>query len=462
MNRLRGWLRTADARWLLAIFIVAFGVRLALVAYAHPNPRDGRYDDSVWYDTTAQRLAEGKGYVFDPTVWKAPNGDLIYPGETDLTPTALWPPGYPLTLAGVYKITGDSLWTARLLNVLFGALTAALVFLIAKKLFGRRPGIFAGFTLALLPSHILFTAVLLSETYFGFLLALLLALYVYFVFDRPKANLPLILALGALTAFTGYVRGEFMAYGGIFALLVLLHFRRRALLPLLALAAGAAIIVTPWTVRNHIHFNQWIVGTTGAGRVVFQGHNEKTDGGPSLEAFWRLEQDYKGLSRKEIELKANKDGSKLAREWAQDHKLEELRLVPRRMYMLFRSDESGVTWVQSNKAWFGTEGADRLIRLSSALFYGMIALSLAGWPLWWKTFDTKRWAVFGIVPFYMIVFGVLFIGDPRYHYALYIPLAIFSSTSLSAICGATVARWRDVFGGRSLGSLLRTFGTPSP
>jgi 4-amino-4-deoxy-L-arabinose transferase-like glycosyltransferase len=461
MSQLRDRLRTADARWLLAIFIVAFGVRLALVAYAHPNPRDGRYDDSVWYDTTATRLAEGKGYVFDPTVWKAPNGDLIYPGETDLTPTALWPPGYPLTLAGVYKITGDSLWAARLLNVLFGSLTAALVFLIAKQLFGRRPGIFAGFSLALFPSHILFTAVLLSETYFGFLLALQLALYAYFVFDRPKPNLPLLLALGALTAFTGYVRGEFMAYGGIFALLVLFHFRRRALLPLLALAAGAAIVVTPWTVRNHIHFDQWIVGTTGAGRVVFQGHNEKTDGGPSLEAFWRLEQDYKGLSRKEIELKANKDGSKLAREWAQDHKLEELRLVPRRMYMLFRSDESGVTWVQSNKAWFGTEGADRLIRLSSAMFYGLIALSLAGWPLWWKTFDTRRWAVFGIVPFYMIVFGVLFIGDPRYHYALYIPLAIFSSTSLSAIWGATVARWRDVFGDRSLGSLLRTFGTPS-
>ncbi len=462
MKRLRGWLRTPDARWLLAVFLVAFGVRLALVAYAHPNPRDGRYDDSVWYDTTARRLAEGKGYVFDPTVWKAPNGDLIYPGETDLTPTALWPPGYPLTLAGVYKVTGDSLWAARLLNVLFGSLTAALVFLIAKKIFGRRPGIFAGLTLAVLPGHVLFTAVLLSETYFGFLLALQLALYVYFVFDRPKPNLPLILALGALTAFTGYVRGEFLAYGAVFALLVLLHFRRRALLPLLALAAGAAIIITPWTVRNHIHFDQWIVGTTGAGRVVFQGHNEKTDGGPSLEAFWRLEQDYKGLSRKEIELKANKDGSKLAREWALDHKLEELKLVPRRMYMLFRSDESGVTWLQSNKPWFGTEGADRLIRISSAMFYGMIALSLAGWPLWWKTSDTKRLAVFGIVPFYMIVFGVLFIGDPRYHYALYIPLAIFSSTSLSAIWGVTAARWRDVFGGRTLGSLLRTFGTPSP
>lgn len=462
MTRLRGLLRRADTRWLLAVLLLAFAARAATVVYAHPDPRDGRYDDSVWYDTTARRLAEGKGYVFDPTVWKAPNGEPIYPNQTELTPTALWPPGYSLTLAGVYKVTGNSLWAARILNVIFGTATVGFVFLIARRLLGVTAAAFAGGTLAIFPGHVLFTAVLLSETYFGFLLSLLLFLLVYFVLDRPRARLRLIVGVGALTAFAGYTRGEFMAYGGFIAVLVLLHFRRRALFPILALAFGAALVVTPWTIRNRIQFDQTIVGTTGVGGVLFQGHNDRTDGGPSLEAFWRLEQDYAGLSRKEIELKANKEGSKQARQWAKDHKLRELKLISQRMYMLFRSDDIVVTWVQSNKPWFGNDGAQRIITVSSFMFYGMIVLALAGWPLWWRTLDARRWAVFGVIPFYMIVFGVLFIGDPRYHYAMYFPLAIFSSAGMAAAWRLTASRFRQVAGGRSLGSLLRTYGTPAP
>ncbi len=460
MERLRAWRRTPEARWIIAIFLLALVVRLAYVAYVHPNPRDGRYDDTVWYDTTARHLAAGDGYVFDPTVWKTATGDLIYPAEQNLTPTALWPPGYPATLAIVYKLTGNSLVAARLLNVLFGALTAALVFLIARKLFDLMAAAFAGITLALLPGHVMFTGILLSETYFGFLVALILTLFLYFVFDRARANVPLIAGLGALTAFTGYVRGEFTAFGLVIALLMLLYFRRAAFVPLVAFALGAAVVITPWVIRNQIQLGEPIAGTTGAGRVAYQGHNPETEGQPSLVASFQLDAPYAGLDRTEIELRSNRDGSRLARTWAWHHKLQELKLIPQRMYFLFRSDEAGVTWTQSNKPWFGETGADRLIRLSSFTFYGLIAIALAGIPLWWRRRDLARWLVLAIAPFYMLMFGVLFIGDPRYHYALYIPICVFASVGLAALCRITGEQWREVFGGRSFGTVLRTFGTP--
>jgi 4-amino-4-deoxy-L-arabinose transferase-like glycosyltransferase len=459
---LRDRLRTPDARWLLAIFALAFVVRIVAVAYVHPNPRDGRYDDSVWYDTTARHLAAGDGYVFDPTVWKTADGTRIYPNENQPSPTALWPPGYPATLAVVYKLTGNSVNAARLLNVILGASTAALVFLIARRLFDRLAPIFAGGVIALLPAHVLFTTVLLSETYFGFLLAATLAIFVYFVLDRDRPSLLLVAALGALTVFAGYVRGEFLAYGGLLALLMAMRLRRNALLPLAAFAVGGAMIVTPWVVRNEVQMGELIIGTTGSGRVAYQGHNPDTDGGASLIATTQLEAKFDGLSRKEIELKSNREGSRLAREWALDHKIEELKLVPKRLYRLFRSDESGVTWVQSNKPWFGPDGADRLIRFSGFTFFGLIGLALASARIWWRPRDARFWAVFGIVPFYMLVFGVLFIGDPRYHYAMYIPIAIFASTGLAALWRMTAKQWREVAGGRSLGSVLRTFGTPDP
>ncbi|HEY8172163.1 MAG TPA: glycosyltransferase family 39 protein [Dehalococcoidia bacterium] len=461
MSQARAWLRTPDARWLLVVFAVAFVIRLLVAINITPDPRDGRYDDSVWYDTTAQHLAAGDGYVFDPTVWLAPNGDRIYPNETELTPTALWPPGYPITLAAIYKLTDDSVAAGRFANVVFGSLTAVLVFAIARKLFGDLlPAVFSGLAIAVLPSHVLFTSVLLSETYFGFLLALILFVSVYFVFDREKPNLPIVFGLGLLVAATGYVRGEFIAFGGVLALLMIFHWRRRALLPLVAFAIGAALVVTPWTIRNRSSMGETIIGTTGAGRVLYQGHNERTDGGPSLQAFWYLEQDYAGLDRKTIELEANKDGTRLAKDYAKDHKVHELQLVGRRMFLLFRNDESGVTWIQSNKLWFDEENANKLIALSSFVFWGLTALALASIPIWWRWRDTKRWAVFAIAPYYMVVFGVLFIGDPRYHYAMYIPITTFAGVGLAAAARMTAANWRDVAGGRSLGSVLRTYGSP--
>lgn len=458
IDALRARMRTPDARWLLAIFVLALVVRLLAVAYVHPNPRDGRYDDSVWYDTTARHLAAGDGYVFDPTVWKTADGTRIYPNENALSPTALWPPGYPVTLAVVYKVTGNSLNAARAMNIVFGAATAALVFLIARRLFDRLTAIFAGGVISVLPAHVLFTTVLLSETYFGFLLAATLAIFVYFVLDRDRPNLVLLAGLGALTVFTGYVRGEFLAYGGLLALLMAAHLRRNALLPLAAFALGGALIFVPWAVRNQIQMGEVILGTTGSGRVAWQGHNPESDGGASLIATTQLEAKFDGLSRKAIELKSNREGSRLAREWAWNHKLDELKLIPQRLYRLFRSDESGVTWVQSNKPWFGPEGADRLIRLSSFTFFGLIGLALASARIWWRPRDARFWAVFGIVPFYMLVFGVLFIGDPRYHYAMYIPIAIFASTGLAALWRITSQQWSDVMGGRSLRSVARIFG----
>ena len=62
----------------------------------------------------------------------------------------------------------------------------------------------------------------------------------------------------------------------------------------------------------------------------------------------------------------------------------------------------------------------------------------------------------------MVVFGVLFIGDPRYHYALYFPLVIFAAPALAALWRITADNFRAVSGGRSLGDVLRTYGTPRP
>jgi 4-amino-4-deoxy-L-arabinose transferase-like glycosyltransferase len=466
MTRLLEWLRTQDGKWLIGVFVLALAVRLVVAAEVRPDPRDGRFDDSVFYDSAARHLADGDGYVFDAWVWVAPDGNRIYPDQPETTPTALWPPGYPLMLSAVYFVTDDSVTAARLANVVFGSLTVAFVYLIALRLFGRAAAICAGIALALMPSHVLFTSILLSETFYGFVLSGLLAWCVYFVFGRDRPMLPAIAAAGVLTAAAGMVRGEAMAFGGVIALLMLYEWRMKALAPLALFALGALLIVGPWTLRNQLTMGEAIAGTTGSGRVAFQGHNPNSDGGPSLDAVFQLEADiikaHPGLGLKELELYSREEGSRLAREWALDHKIKEFKLVGRRMHLLFRSDEAGVTWLQSNRPWFSPSTADRLINFSTAWFWGLAALALASAPIWFRWRDMRRMVVFAVVPYYIIVFGVLFIGDPRYHYALYIPMAVLGGVGIAAVGRITAAQWREAFGGRTLSSVLRTFGTPEP
>lgn len=455
MSRAAAWLRTPDARWLLAVFALALVVRLIVVSVVTPDPRDGRFDDSVFYDSAARHLADGDGYVFDTTVWVAPDGNPIYPNQPATVPTALWPPGYALTLAAIYAVTDDSFTVARFANAIFGALTAALVFLIARHLFDLAAAVAAGAALALMPAHVLFTAILLSETYFGFLMATVLAVCVCFVFGRERPHMGVIFGLGVLTAFAGYVRGEFLMFGGVIALLMLWQWRSRSLPALAALAAGALVIAVPWTVRNQITMGEPLIGTTGSGRTMYQGHNPIADGGPSLVAVFNLEQgilkEHPGLDLKEFELRSTSEGSRLAREWAWDHKLKELDLVGRRMWQLFRTDEAGVSWLQSNKPWFSPENRDRLINLSTAYFWGLVAIALASAPVWWRGRDARRLVVFAIIPYYLLIFGVLFVGDPRYHYAMYMPLAVFGGAGIAAIGRITVSQWREVLGERERG-----------
>jgi hypothetical protein len=270
--------------------------------------------------------------------------------------------------------------------------------------------------------------------------------------------------LGAMIAFTGLVRGEFVAFGVVVALLMIYERRAIPLAQLAALLGGAVLVIAPWTIRNEITMGEAITGTTGSGRVMWQGHNPDSDGGPSLDSVFKLEQDIlrdnPGIGLKELELLSRREGTRRAREWALDHPLDEIALAGKRMHLLFRSDEAGVTWLQSNKPWFSPENRDRLINLSTAYFWGVAALLVASAPVWWRPRDARLLMVLAVIPYYMLIFGVLFIGDPRYHYALYVPMAVFGGAGFAAVARITATQWRETFGGRPLGSVLRTYGAP--
>jgi len=69
-------------------------------------------------------------------------------------PSAFWPPGYPLLLAVVYKLFGQSTHGVCLVQSLVSALTVALVYLLGRRLVGRRAAILATLATAIYPLYI--------------------------------------------------------------------------------------------------------------------------------------------------------------------------------------------------------------------------------------------------------------------------------------------------------------------
>jgi hypothetical protein len=117
--------------FVMAIIAAAFVVRLIVVLSMN--------EDVPWFDAREyHRLATGlcENWSYD---------------AADGSPTAYWPPGYPFFLALVYLLFGPSLAALRVVQACVGALTCAVVYLIAKRLLDRRTALLAAAILAIYP-----------------------------------------------------------------------------------------------------------------------------------------------------------------------------------------------------------------------------------------------------------------------------------------------------------------------
>ena len=199
------------------LLLAAFVLRLASNGWL-TDPAPQLAGDALWYHASAVSLAAGEGYVHYFT----------------RQPTAAWPPGYPLMLAGLYLMVGPSILAAKLLNVALAAGSVLLTYLIACEL--RRPvaGLLAAAILAVFPGWVLFAPLVLSEALFVFLFCLVLWLFVRWD-ARGGAGPGAWLGLGA---FLGAI--------GIMAVLVILP----AWVPVTLMLGGAWLLARAWSRRR--------------------------------------------------------------------------------------------------------------------------------------------------------------------------------------------------------------------
>ena len=227
-------------RWGLALFLLALGLRLAWLSIVSPGP----LLDGVFFYYASETLASGGGFV-NPFTDK---------------PTASMPPGYAFVLSSLFVPFGADPLVAKVFNVVAGAVTVVLVYALATRLGGQRAGIVAGVVFALFPSHIFFSVMIMTETFFaGLLVGLVLLLVIWL--SKGAMRTWQVFVLGVLLGSMSLVRAEvILLVPSLIVLWKVLGLRWQTVpLHVLVLVVGMAAVITPWSIRNYVRFDEIIL-----------------------------------------------------------------------------------------------------------------------------------------------------------------------------------------------------------
>jgi 4-amino-4-deoxy-L-arabinose transferase-like glycosyltransferase len=188
-------------------------------------------------------------------------------------------PGYPLFLAGVFKLFGVGPTGVLITQHALGCLTCALVTFTACQLVGRRWGILPGILCALDPWLLAMENLALTET----LAVALVTLTATIALNGRRPRWPTALLLGILLGHTCLTRPALQVIIPFFGLAWLVRSytnRRSALAGLLLGTAGITVSVAPWLQLNR---QRQVTGVaSGYGVTVFKG----------LLRFGLLDRDY--------------------------------------------------------------------------------------------------------------------------------------------------------------------------
>jgi 4-amino-4-deoxy-L-arabinose transferase-like glycosyltransferase len=276
IDRLR---RITPQQWLAIILILAFIPRVAaalwLGDYMEVVPGGGSHDQ-VSYDMLAHRVADGHGFTF-PQPW--------YPWAPANTVTSYYSGAMVLHLAIIYKLFGYHPLIARVLYAVLGAAIVYLVYRLGRRVFGQPAGLIAAACAAGYSYLILYSATLLTETPFIFFL--LLALNAAYAVAETGSRRGLVV-LGLALAGTLLFRMAVLPF--VLALLLWIYFTaRRSQRPikLLRLTIPLGIIVLavlPWTVRNYLLYNRFMLLESQFGHVLWNSNHP--DQGTNFRGSW--------------------------------------------------------------------------------------------------------------------------------------------------------------------------------
>jgi 4-amino-4-deoxy-L-arabinose transferase-like glycosyltransferase len=418
---------------LIAIIVLAVGLRLAWIGYVSPNPSDGRMDDTLFYDRAGWSLAQNRGY-------------LNFSGY----PTAQWPPAYPFLLAGIYKAFGHNITAPKVVNALAGGLTCLLIYLIAARVFDRRVGLLAAFMFAIFPGQLFWSTLLMTESLTPALLCLILLLFMSWVIERRDAGPLRHAILGATFGILVLARGEgpVLVLGALVIWRIVAPSWRQWAKEASVFTAVAVLVVVPWTIRNAISMHAFIPVMSAAGHTALAGHQSDPYSIQGLFPEAKIQEKYADVPYPEREIKVENEAMRTAISWAVHHPLEESYYPFVKFYRFFASDADAVGWVNSWKpggtlpAMLGPRAKDFFSTVANAYYIPLMVIAGLSVPLWFSIKDKHKLLLILLVLGWLMPHLLLF-PTGRYHTALSPVFTLWAAAGLVFAFDLLRRRWQQ-------------------
>jgi 4-amino-4-deoxy-L-arabinose transferase-like glycosyltransferase len=414
-----------DAVWLAAIFLLALVLRVTWAHFVDPSPADGRVDDAAVYHRMALSIKNGDGFQWEDGFSGPPGGPF------NMAPTAYWSVGYPAALAGVYAVTDSSVPAAKLFNALLGAATCMVIYFVGREVFDRRVGLTAAGILALFPSQVFLPTLLMTETPWTFLSALLLALTLILTLRKKPSWLPVAM-LGLAFGVASLVRGEMLAFPLVLVAVWAIAYRSGW--P--AVRYGAVVVIamlvalSPWTVRNWRELGYPVLVSTGSADNLLAGHWSGADGLGSFVPGIQVNDKYRDMAAPEREVAVYKEEVRRALSFIAHNPAKEIELVPKKLRHFYLRDSRPLDLIALHPSALNAQQEDFFSNVANLYYYGAVALALLGIPLWFSLREPKRLLVVAFVLYYSFLFGFVFIGEERLHAAMIPILSLLAAVSL--------------------------------
>jgi 4-amino-4-deoxy-L-arabinose transferase-like glycosyltransferase len=333
-------------------------------------------------------------------------------------------PGFPLLLAAGMKLFGERMLWIRVLLAVVGTAACGLVYFLGRELFDPSIGLIACLLAAISPVFIVFSVLLLSETFFalGLLASLLAFVRLIRTETDPAASgnarrRTLVAAIaGFLAAVATLIRPTWFLVAPAFATGYLLApgNRKQRLVPALLLLATFALGMAPWAIRNQQVTGHFVATTLWVGPSLYDGLSPLASGASDM-TFIEKEGLYRQPGMSEFD--NDRHYRRLAWDFVRSHPLRAIELAV----------------IKMGRFWNPLPNAEQFghwaIRLVVGLFEAPVLL-LAAVGLWRSRGTVWRWLPAAAPVVYFALVHTVFIGSLRYRlpaeYALLVLTAVGS------------------------------------
>lgn len=407
---------------LVAVLAVAAAARVAWVLYSARGTPIGYLEsgDQYSYYFYGRQFADGGGYTSYLT------------GE----PTAYYPVGYPLLLAGLFwlvlhtPIPNDLPLATGLVQAALGTGSVALVFVVARRAFDVRTGLTAAAITAVLPNVVFYSTPFMLETTFTFLTLAAVAVLVTHDWSTGPPSRNRLLTFGAVLGVGAVVRpfGLPVLFAVPLAILLCRWGWRQAVKAVAWSLLPLVLILTPWTIRNVVVMDSFVVFSTNMGDTVC------IDRSPGATGTFRFATHSGCVDPNTPEAERNSGNTRKAIDYVVDHPLRELRQIPKRAWYMFRTDHDALQEVESTSAgrFLGHRVRSVLADVADAVYFATLALGVLGLPSLFRGRRPERLCV-AVALLGLVAIPLGLWGNVRFHVPVLPFLAMVAAVPLSRI-----------------------------